>query len=1636
MTLDGTLLKYSLTTLLFGGIAALVVAALIWLVFSELTSPLRSYPGPFLARWTNLWRLYQVQTQRYQWTIKDLHNKYGPVVRIGPNLLDLDYPELIKTIYSTDGKWCKTEFYHNSSAVINGKITYHLFSTTDQAAHARLKRPIVKYYSMSNILNLESHVDTVISDFCDHLETRFMDKQSQEKQFDFGQWIAFYTWDMISSATFSQRFGYMEKAYDFDGTIHTADQVTDYFAMVGQMPFLDYLLDKNPIKRIGPPNLGNVTRISVEKMMSRVDKLDEIDRKPAEELDFLDHFLNAMKKSPDLVDTSVITGYLQVNMLAGADTTAITLRAIFNFLLENPLTMIRLKKELLSLDYDGIKEKVVSYKSARAVPYLDAVIRESMRMHPGVGMLLERYVPDTGLQLPDGSFVPGGTAVGLNPYIIGRNKGIWGDDADEFRPERWLQKSGEDDEAFQQRLRQMNGADLTFGGGSRICIGRNLALLEIYKVVATLVSRYEILSVPGQKMKIISTWFPRQSGLICQLPFEKVIVSGCLFHNRVDHYVEGTLWSRIGNFQGRKSERIHEAHAMYGSVVRVGPNELSFSTPAAVQAIYTSNNFTKEETFYNHLFSFRDAEAHKIRRKNFSRGFSQSSMLDFEPHVSSKIKALLNQWAARANSGPIDVYPWCHWLGFDVIYHLMFDEDPGSVQRGQPHQVMRYIKAWKPTFIYKEFLPQMEQYGVYVSGPVGGYFRDVRTWKEYALTLIEEVRQKDSHTPFLRNVLSADKDEDTTQHLTNSELAEECMGGMFGGSGTTANTFIYTLWACLRQPKVVTKLRSELLQAFQDTTSVPDYQTCSKLPYLQAVINETLRRYPTIVATLPRTTNNDTIIDGIPVPKGTIVGTQNFTMHRNEDAFPSPEEFIPERWLTTDGNDTRKASWTPFSVGSRRCIGINLAQMELSKLTAAFFLRFDGKVDESMTEEDMRIYISDLEARVQEYERQSQATVSLSSVIYGTNAYPDLSPTQDSVLGRGKDKWHHQIRQQPDMEMIYDPPSTSHAHYEGVPSDDRFPTPPRTDSVNSDAMVVVPSPECGDSKDLGQSSSISFIQSMLRTVNRDDSVFRVSHHPANNQYPFLQAIDEEALFLPPRKVADGFVQAYWKFLHPILPILHRPTLMRLYDKLWMVDDTRGSSKICNVDDAVFFSTLNIVLAIGCQFSEQMEPTRKLTMASKFYQRSKALLTDELLDYPSLALVQLLLLTGVYLQSTEHANRCWNIVGSAIRSAQSMSLHLDRKRNSINQVEREMERRVWHACVFLDRQLACTFGRPPMVLDSSSVPKPEMINDEYLSETGQGFQPLDAYPQMGCFIYSCNLFDILHQVLVEFYVNKKPNPHSNNKDSLLGEEIQVIMGYHRELNKFQETLPPFLVTSGRYMDSPFTDESGTALGSRILHSRPIVLLVAQVSNEAKARNMLSSQDSLDRHLALKACTFCISTTQELVAHMYENMGTSYWTSISHKIHYAFACVVVLAAARLYPMLSADVDKESIQASWSQCMRVFDRYKLQSPAASHVMRILAVLESRLPGFEPGINGRQFGTHILTGERDALEEQVCKSLDDNERILGSGMSLDSLQELDFDSTWAILDELLQCESSSYNMTSGTGQGGLNSGIWGELL
>ncbi|KAK0744864.1 cytochrome P450 [Apiosordaria backusii] len=495
------------------GVVVPIVTLFFWFTVSWASSPLRKYPGPFLAGYTNLWRLYQVRTGKYHLAIQKLHEKYGPVVRIGPNLLDLDYPELSKVIYGTDGKWRKTEFYHNNSALVNGKITYHMFSTTDQTEHAQMKRPIVKHFSLGSVLALEPHYDRVLGELIQQLDTRFL--KASNTTCDLGEWIAFYAWDLITSVTFSKSFGYMTHGHDFDTSISTADKSLDYFAAVGQIPFLDFLLDKNPLVRIGPPNLSNVANIAMTSLVARTQGLDNYN--PAVP-DYLQHFIDAKSTHPDTVHDGMVFGYLLVNLLAGADTTAITIRAIFYYALKNPTIYSRLVNEIRSVGID--KSNAFPYSQARHLPYLEAVVREALRFHPAVAMPLERYVPAEGFTLPSGDFVPGGCAVGINPYIGNRTKAVWGADAEEFKPERWLQdvSGGESDEEYKKRMQKWNACDLSFGAGSRICLGRNLALVETYKVVATILNRYEIeLADREKEWETVNSWFWRQKGVEVRL---------------------------------------------------------------------------------------------------------------------------------------------------------------------------------------------------------------------------------------------------------------------------------------------------------------------------------------------------------------------------------------------------------------------------------------------------------------------------------------------------------------------------------------------------------------------------------------------------------------------------------------------------------------------------------------------------------------------------------------------------------------------------------------------------------------------------------------------------------------------------------------------------------------------------------------------------------------------------------------------------------------------------------------------------------------------------------------------------------------------------------------------------------------
>jgi cytochrome P450 len=116
----------------------------------------------------------------------------------------------------------------------------------------------------------------------------------------------------------------------------------------------------------------------------------------------------------------------------------------------------------------GLPEPI-RYDQTQELPYLKAVVTESLRMFPSIVFQLLRYSPEGGLTI-DGHYIPAGYPIGISPMAQNRDKVVFGEDANEFRPERWLESA--------ERTSSMESVNMTWGGnGSRACIGRNIALV-------------------------------------------------------------------------------------------------------------------------------------------------------------------------------------------------------------------------------------------------------------------------------------------------------------------------------------------------------------------------------------------------------------------------------------------------------------------------------------------------------------------------------------------------------------------------------------------------------------------------------------------------------------------------------------------------------------------------------------------------------------------------------------------------------------------------------------------------------------------------------------------------------------------------------------------------------------------------------------------------------------------------------------------------------------------------------------------------------------------------------------------------------------------------------------------------------
>ena len=204
----------------------------------------------------------------------------------------------------------------------------------------------------------------------------------------------------------------------------------------------------------------------------------------------------------------------------------------------------------------------------------------------------------------------------------------------------------------------------------------------------------------------------------------------------------------------------------------------------------------------------------------------------------------------------------------------------------------------------------------------------------------ESSLESDSGVGLLKYLLLKEK-------FTPKDVLSSIVDVIFAGVDTTSNTMQWILYELAKNPDKQTALFDEIKAVLPASPTAVSHQDLKNLPFLKAVVKETLRLHPVLNEIL-RVLSKDLVLSGHKVPAGTQIMILSYVMSHDPDLFNQPEQFLPERWLkSNESNDFHKFSSLPFGFGRRMCLGRRLAELELHVLLTHLVLNFHFKYPEN-----------------------------------------------------------------------------------------------------------------------------------------------------------------------------------------------------------------------------------------------------------------------------------------------------------------------------------------------------------------------------------------------------------------------------------------------------------------------------------------------------------------------------------------------------------------------------------------------------------------------------------------------------------------------------------------------------------------
>ncbi|QKX64101.1 uncharacterized protein TRUGW13939_11274 [Talaromyces rugulosus] len=427
------------------------------------------------------------------------------------------------------------------------------------------------------------------------------------------------------------------------------------------------------------------------------------------------------------------------------------------------------------------------------------------------------------------------------------------------------------------------------------------------------------------------------------------------------HKKYGIMAPRISciEFEGSTSNPV----LPIGPVVRVAPHEVDIADISAVKEIHRVGGKYLKSEFYDKighrggrtLFNQTDPHLHAIRRKLLSAGMARANIVHLEPDVMQRIQLTMKRMQEENDhSGVIDVFKWWTFMAADVITELSFGQSFQTTEHGLKTPLITTLQKQSFFMAVRTTFPSLLPWAQLLPLPLlkevqaGGQ----RIFHRASQAIGQYKRMVDSGLN-TRRTLFSNLLKSETRELTEMEIIQEACGYIAAGSDTTAITMTYLIWSVCRNQSIRDRLVTEV-------KGLPDgfsEESVRDLTYLNQVINEALRLHSAVPSALPRRVPPEgATLGGYYIPGGTTASTQAYTLHRDPVLFPASESFNPSRWE----NPTKemKAAFMPFGGGTRACIGIHLAWMELLLATTLFFRKFpDARVStkEGMCDEDMGV---------------------------------------------------------------------------------------------------------------------------------------------------------------------------------------------------------------------------------------------------------------------------------------------------------------------------------------------------------------------------------------------------------------------------------------------------------------------------------------------------------------------------------------------------------------------------------------------------------------------------------------------------------------------------------------------------------